>query len=120
MRTIIAGSRDINRAEVVFRAIERACFYITEVVSGHSGGVDLSGEDWARRNGVPVKLFKADWGLYGRSAGPRRNLQMAKYADALIAVWDGESRGTQNMIKRAKEAGLRVYVHSVTRNPSKP
>jgi len=36
--------------------------------------------------------------------------QMADYADALVAVWDGESRGTVHMICRAKENGLKVYV----------
>jgi hypothetical protein len=35
---------------------------------------------------------------------------MAKYADALIAVWDGKSRGTKNMIDEAKKLGLKVYV----------
>jgi hypothetical protein len=36
---------------------------------------------------------------------------MASMADALIAVWDGKSRGTKNMIETAEKMGLRVYVH---------
>lgn len=31
----------------------------------------------------------------------------------IIALRDGESRGTQNMIQRAEERGLHVYVHRI-------
>jgi hypothetical protein len=36
---------------------------------------------------------------------------MARDADALIAVWDGESRGTRTMIEFAAKHGLRVSVY---------
>ena len=39
---------------------------------------------------------------------------MADNADALIAVWDGESRGTADMIKKARDRGLRVYIKYVS------
>ena len=35
---------------------------------------------------------------------------MAEYADALIAFWDGESRGTKNMIELAKKKGLKIRI----------
>lgn len=38
---------------------------------------------------------------------------MADYADALIAIWDGESRGTANMIEEAEKRGLKVFVYRV-------
>ena len=38
---------------------------------------------------------------------------MAEYGDALIAVWDGKSRGTQNMIDIMKAFGKPVYVFRV-------
>lgn len=55
------------------------------------------------------------WGVYGKSAGPRRNNEMAKFASesgsgTLIAFWDGESRGTKNMIDTARRYGLHVIV----------
>jgi hypothetical protein len=59
------------------------------------------------------KRFPADWDRFGRSAGPKRNKQMAEYGDALIAVWDGESRGTKTMIEFARERGLQVYIHRI-------
>lgn len=97
------------------RALKRAPFEITEVVSGAcKEGVDRLGEEWAGRKGIPVKRFPADWNQYGRRAGPLRNREMAKYADALIAIWDGESRGTRNMIDEALREKLEVYVYCVT------
>ena len=83
----------------------------TEIVSGCAKGVDRAGEEWAKRNGVPIKPFPANWETYGRAAGPIRNQQMAAYADALIAIWDGKSRGTESMIELAREHHLNVYVH---------
>lgn len=34
---------------------------------------------------------------------------MADYADAMILVWDGKSRGSANMLKQAREKGLKIY-----------
>jgi hypothetical protein len=55
-------------------------------------------------------VFPADWKTHGKAAGPIRNRQMAKNAEALIALWDGNSRGTKNMIETATKLGLKVYV----------
>lgn len=52
----------------------------------------------------------ADWDLYGKSAGFKRNVQMAEYADALVAFWDGASSGTKHMIETAQKMGLDVRV----------
>ena len=43
------------------------------------------------------------WNVYGKSAGYRRNVEMGLYGDALIAFWDGFSKGTRLMIDIAKE-----------------
>jgi len=115
LKTIIAGSRTVTDPVVVEDAIRLSRFDITEVVSGGCQGVDLMGEEWARYNNLRVQRFPADWGTYGISAGPRRNASMAEYADALIAVWDGVSRGTRNMIQEARKRGLKVYIHNINR-----
>jgi len=113
MRTIIAGSRNITDQTTVDWAIARSMIHITSVVSGCAAGVDTLGEAWALKNGIPVTKFPAQWERYGRAAGPKRNLEMAKNADALIAVWDGSSRGTQNMIDLAENRGLRVFIFNI-------
>jgi len=100
MRVIVAGSRWITDRFLVDQAIRDSGFSITELVSGCALGVDQVGESWARSNKVPVKRFPAQWVEQGRSAGVLRNQQMAEYADALVALWDGHSRGTKDMIER--------------------
>lgn len=58
----------------------------------------------------------ANWDLYGKSAGYRRNEDMAKYAKedtnigVLIAFWDRVSKGTKHMIDLANKYRLRVFV----------
>ncbi len=123
MKLIIAGSRTGFSYEEVCRAIDEAMERwnhptITEVISGAAVGVDLHGEVWATRHGFPVKRFMADWANFGRSAGPRRNQEMAAYGDALVAVWDGKSRGTLNMIKIAKSFGRKIHVFSKACSPT--
>lgn len=113
MKVIIAGSREITDYDIVLKAVKLAQFRITEVVCGKAKGVDTLGEELGLKNGIPVKYFPADWNRHGNAAGYRRNVQMAEYADALIAVWDGKSRGTKHMIDIARDRGLKVYVFRV-------
>lgn len=112
MRTIIVGSRTILDVKKVYRAVADSDFNVTEVVSGCAKGVDLLGEEFAINMGIPIKKFPADWDNYGKSAGYIRNLAMAEYADALVAIWDGESKGTKHMIDIATKLGLKVYVYT--------
>ena len=111
MKTIIAGSRTINSYQSVKAAIMESHFDITEIVSGNAKGADHWGELYAQQNNIDLVIFPANWNKYGKSAGYRRNVKMAEYADALIAVWDGESKGTKHMIDIAKEKGLKVFVY---------
>ncbi len=111
MRTIIAGSRGITDSKVVEDAVISSGFSPTEVLCGTARGVDLLGKVLANQMGIPVKDYPADWDVDGRGAGYKRNIVMADNADALIAVWDGKSRGTKHMIDTANKKGLKVYVH---------
>lgn len=113
MKTIIAGGRDIDNFELVKEAVTESEFKITEVVSGTQRGVDQLGERWAKDNDIPMRPFPPDWDLYNKAAGPIRNKEMARYADALILVWDGESRGSANMLQNAKAYGLQIYIKRI-------
>ena len=125
MKTIVAGCRWIENYDIVCEAIEDSGFEITEVVSGAANGVDTLGENWANAHDIPIKCFPANWknlkapraiirtnryGKYNARAGIDRNEEMAQYADALVAIWDGKSRGTSNMIELAHKYGLQVHV----------
>ena len=110
MKVIIAGSRSVTSQSTVFEILNMVNIDVTEVVSGTASGVDKIGEEWATQHGIAIKEFPADWDKFGKRAGYIRNEQMAEYADALIAVWDGVSPGTKHMIDIARNKDLSVYV----------
>lgn len=116
MRCIIAGSRSGFRYREVERAVRESGMWdrIRVVLSGGADGVDYFGERWAEQNAREIEHYRVtedEWRRHGKAAGPMRNRRMAEAADALIAVWDGESRGTKNMIFEAQRLGLEVYVY---------
>ena len=111
MKVIIAGSRDIHRHVTwLDRHIVESRFDVTHVLEGGARGIDRLGREWAKQMNVPFTTYKADWSSYGRSAGLRRNAVMAMNADALIAIWDGKSNGTRNMIELMERQGKPVHV----------
>lgn len=112
MWIIVAGSRTVSEG-AVRTALSRCPWlgYATGVVSGTAKGADQIGEKWAAEHGLDVIRFPANWKRYGRGAGPVRNRMMAEKAHGLVAVWDGQSRGTTSMINLARQRGLRVFVH---------
>jgi hypothetical protein len=115
MKVIIAGSRSITQMQHVIDAIDASGWrdHIREVVSGNARGVDRLGEIWAVQHGLPFRAFPADWDKHGKAAGMIRNRTMAEYADGLIAIWNGDSRGTRNMVTLARAQSLEVFVFMV-------
>lgn len=87
-----------------------------EIVSGHAKGADSLGERYAAENNLKCTIFPADWGKYSKAAGPIRNRQMLEYAleeeAHLVAFWNGESKGTKNMIDIATKAGIEIITVS--------
>jgi len=108
VKVIIAGSRDLHGP--IDKAVTDSNFTITEVVSGGARGIDRAGEEWAKGSGIPIKTFIPDW-EQGKAAGIWRNTDMAEYADALIAIWDGKSKGTLHMINSMIHRKKPVYVY---------
>lgn len=107
MKLIIAGGRNYQLTEKDVRALNAIRHEVTEVVSGNATGADLGGEMWASDHGIPVKGFTPDWATHGKAAGPIRNAEMARYADA-VALFPG-GRGTASMLAEAKRAGIKIY-----------
>lgn len=113
MKTIIAGGRDFKDYNLLKKQVDYYRLHkneITEVVSGGAAGADSLGEMYAIENNISIKVFNADWNKHGRAAGPMRNKQMADYADVLIAVWDGQSKGTKNMIDQMNKLNKPVFI----------
>lgn len=103
MKVIIAGSRNFNDYNFLCKKIKELNINIDEIVCGGARGADLLGKQYGKENNIPIKMFPANWELYGRSAGMIRNHEMGNYADYLIAFWDGQSKGTKDMIDYMKK-----------------
>lgn len=119
-KVIIAGSRSFNdyallREHCLSVLQEKMRTHRVIVVSGHARGADALGERFARELSLPLELHPAKWQLLGKAAGMVRNAEMAKCSDALIAFWDGKSRGTAQMIKFARHKGLDMFILDYTR-----
>lgn len=112
-RVIIAGGRNFNDYQLLSTTMDYLLCNVTEeitVVCGKARGADTLGEQYAMERGYRVDYYPADWKRFGKRAGYLRNEQMAQNADALVAFWDGESRGTKLMIDLAKQYGLKVRI----------
>ena len=113
-KVIVAGSRDFRDYELLKRVLDHLLSHKAveevEIVSGTARGADEMGERFAKEKGYALKQFPADWDTFGKSAGYRRNSQMADYADACVVFWDGKSRGTKHMIDLAEKTGLPLRV----------
>lgn len=113
MKVIIAGSRDGNFNILdVYKAVNRSQFKINEIISGTARGVDKLGELYAKINNINLIEFPANWDRYNKSAGIIRNKKMGDYADALIALWDGKSRGTKHMINYMRDLRKPFFIYS--------
>lgn len=113
-RVIVAGSRGFINYQLLKEVLDSFLggYLVSGVViiSGTAKGADSLGEVYAKERGMACERHPANWSQYGRSAGYKRNEEMASCANALVAFWDGQSKGTKHMIDIAKRKGLEVQV----------
>lgn len=112
-RVIIAGGREFDDYPLLEKTMDNLLSNIKVdivIVCGMARGADSLGEKYAKSKGYQIDYYPANWDLYGKRAGYIRNEQMAKNADALVAFWDGQSRGTKHMIDLACKYNLKVRV----------
>ncbi len=118
---MVAGCRDFadysfakEKIDVCISKIKNE--YKLIFVSGGCKGTDMLGERYAKENGYEIERYIADWDRYGKSAGPKRNKEMAEISDFVICFWDGKSRGTESMINYAKAKGKPVKIIKIKNN----
>ena len=114
-KVIIAGGREFSDYALLCESCDKFLCQKHQthdivVISGTARGADTLGERYAHERGHAVEKYPADWNRDGKAAGPIRNAQMAKMADTLIAFWDGQSKGTANIIDQAKTRGLSIKI----------
>lgn len=108
MKVAVIGSRTLN--------VDNLEKYLpkntTEIVSGGAKGVDTSAKTYALSNGIKLTQILPEYSLYGKCAPLRRNLQIIRYADLVLAFWDKESSGTKFVIENCKKENipLKIYI----------
>ncbi len=114
MRLIVAGSRTFDEPATLYAELDRLTAKLDKkklvVLLGGAAGADSYAAQWCFLRKVTREIHRADWSKHGKAAGMVRNAEMVKTADALVAFWDGESRGTAHVIQQAKKHGLKVKV----------
>ena len=110
MVTIISGTRELTDYAGFKEKMARVMEFvdINAVMEGGARGTDALAGKWAEEQGLPLQVVNAEWKLFGKRAGIIRNQKMLEMASGnekepwqLVAFWDGESRGTGDMVKRA-------------------
>lgn len=116
-KLIVAGGRDFNDAAALETKLYdladgALAFKNVSIVSGMARGADALGFAFAKTNNIQCYEFSADWDKYGKSAGFRRNADMAYFADGLLAFWDGKSKGTKHMIECMYALNKPVWIYN--------
>ena len=110
MKLIVAGSRTFQDYTLLSSVLGTHRHHITELLHGGARGADRLAFRWAVRHHVRSHCFAADWARFGKSAGVRRNAQLAQAGDMLLAFWDGRSPGTRHIIGCMQQLGKPVVV----------
>jgi len=111
MKLIICGGRnytDINKLNEVLNKLHEQN-QINKIVTGDAKGADSMAVNWAKKHDIEYEIYKADWNLNGKAAGPIRNQKMISEnsdADYLIAFPGGN--GTKNAISTAMRYNVKV------------
>jgi len=111
MRVLVCGGREFFDRELLHKILVD---FIDEkdfnIISGGATGADTLAVKWAQAHNVPFKVFPADWKSDGRAAGPIRNKRMLEEGSPDIVIAFPGGKGTQNMIRQARNARVKVRV----------
>ena len=113
---LIAGSRSwqdyqsLKQAWQDCLAKHNLSKYAVTIVSGGAQGADKLAERLAQEEGIAIEIYRPDWQRHGNKAGMIRNAEMVAKAQQLIALWDGQSKGTAMTINTARRKGLSITV----------
>jgi hypothetical protein len=113
VRVLFCGDRNWTDRKKIASEIKKLS-HDDLVIEGDANGADKLAGRLALYYGIPLAVFPAPWEYHGRAAGPIRNGWMLKYGspDKVIAFHPdiANSKGTLDMVKRAKKAGIPVEV----------
>ena len=113
LKVICCGSRNFWDSRLIYDVL--ATWKPRLIAHGGANGADKTANEAAIKLDIDRWVFKADWEKYGRAAGPVRNEYMLKiFAPEAVFAFvhdvDRPTRGTADMIQRARKAGVPVMV----------
>lgn len=116
MKVLVCGSRDWSDQTALWSVLSGFIEPgVCVLIEGEAPGADSMARDWALNEEQPIEQYPADWEKHGKAAGPIRNQQMLDEGkpELVLAFVNkplAESRGTADMVRRAKAAGIPTYV----------
>ncbi|WP_312313127.1 SLOG family protein [Sphingobium yanoikuyae] len=116
-RILICGGRTFNDQVAFARVMEGR--EPSVIINGGAAGADRLARMWAGYRAIATFTFPADWERMGPSAGPRRNQRMIDEGKPDLVIAFPGGRGTADMIRRARAAGIPVIVASSTETGGK-
>lgn len=113
LKIVVAGGREFNDYLLLEKELDSIFKQYHDditIISGAARGADTLAVAYAVRHSMNFIKMPADWDTYGKSAGYRRNEDMAKFSDVVVAFWDGKSKGTKHMIDIAKSRNMPLHI----------
>ena len=115
MRAIFCGSRNFDNYDMIFAVMEglKEDHNLEFIAQGDADGADALAVVAAGELNIGVIGYPANWRQHGRSAGPRRNIDMfnSEKPDMVVAFKATKvSRGTDHMIAYATKKGCEVLI----------
>lgn len=109
-RVLVCGGRHYADSERVFAVLNNydADHSFTLLIQGGSTGADDAAARWASIGGTPIRTFRAAWRKHGNAAGPIRNQRMLDEGKPDLVIAFPGGRGTADMVRRARAAGVEV------------
>lgn len=108
MRVLVCGGRNYDNREHVFQTLESLSPPVTRLIVGDARGADELAYIWACRRDRKPERYRAEWDMHGLRAGPIRNQRMIDEGKPDLVVAFPGGRGTADMVRRAKAAGVPV------------
>ena len=99
IKLLIAGSRTIRE----FDLTDYVPSNTTLIISGGAQGIDSIAEQFANEYRISKLILLPRYNLFGKAAPLKRNETMIDFADEVLVIWDGISRGTKYTIDYARK-----------------
>jgi hypothetical protein len=113
VRVLVCGGRDFDNVIWLRERLEDVHLRqgnITVLIHGGATGADALAAAWARARDISIRVYRADWARHGKAAGPIRNTKMLVDGKPDLVVAFPGGRGTADMVRQARTAGVRVIM----------